>query len=372
MKNTRDHRHSGVELYKIMAMYFIVGCHVVHTIGQYSADYTVYNSMILDLRYPSNNIQQLLLVFMWNAGWCAVDMFFVASAWFMCESKKVRGNRIAALLGNVWVISVLFLIVYWLCNFPVSAKLIIKSFLPNIFGNNWYITCYVILYLIHPVLNEVIDGMDRKKHFWVAVTGLCFYCTITYGSEFLLFYSKVIIFVIIYFVVAYIRKYCIDRSNDIRLNLRLFIAAFLANAAVICAVNYFGSRISILNDKVLHSNCIENPFLILISISMFNIFRQIKMKSHVVNYISSLTLYIYIIHENILFRTYTRTAIWNSLLNRYGYDRILLCAVGFTFVLFLASLGVSTIYDIVLRPSADKMVNRIYGYFQNKISRMEF
>ncbi len=79
--------------------------------------------------------------------------------------------------------------------------------------------------------------------------------------------------------------------------------------------------------ELMHMQRLQNPLLIVMALTSFNIFRNIDLHSKTVNHIAGLTLFSYIIHEKILFRTYTRPMIWNGLISRYGYDNILVCVM---------------------------------------------
>ena len=49
---------------------------------------------------------------------------------------------------QVWVISVITMIIFLILGFKISPKEVLFSMFPNTFANNWYITCYLLLYII--------------------------------------------------------------------------------------------------------------------------------------------------------------------------------------------------------------------------------
>ena len=153
---------------------------------------------------------------------------------------------------------------------------------------------------------------------------------------------------IIYLTVAYVKKYMADKADDLKLNRRLFAASFALNIAIICLINILGGRIGALQGMLMHSNTIQNPFVIVMAITSFNLFRNKHFHNETVNAMAGLTLYVYIIHENILFRTYIRPWIWDRMLKSFGYEHILVCALCFAAVLYVCSFAVGKIYCMTI------------------------
>ena len=86
------------------------------------------------------------------------------------------------MLLNVWTISVLILVIFLVLGINVSAKTIIKCFIPNFLCTNWFITCYILLYLSHPVLNTIISSYSQKQHLAIV--------SVLFGLYFLLGFIK--------------------------------------------------------------------------------------------------------------------------------------------------------------------------------------
>ena len=61
----------------------------------------------------------------------------------------------------------------------------------------------------------------------------------------------------------------------------------------------------------------------MIAVGLFNIARTVRFSNDAVNCISGLTLLIYIVHENLILRTYYRPAMANYVYEHYDYDHII-------------------------------------------------
>ena len=112
---------------------------------------------------------------------------------------------------------------------------------------------------------------------------------------------------------------------------------------------------AIFDNKLLRWSTFCSPFLLITAISMLNIARNIHFNNKIVNYISSLSLLIYIIHENQLLRTFYRPLMWNYVYNQFGYVDILFCMFIFKYrrsdlllMVLMPLLGVLNVYLWVL------------------------
>ena len=155
-------RNSSIELLKIVGIILIVISHVVQTLHS-NNDYVIENDYILDISTATTSIQQLILTILRYSGSLGNSIFFICSAWFLLDNDKVDKKKILHMLMNVWVISITILIaVYIIRGGNLQIKLIIKQILPTTFENNWYITCYLLFYPLHPFLNRLIKSMEQK------------------------------------------------------------------------------------------------------------------------------------------------------------------------------------------------------------------
>ena len=64
---------------------------------------------------------------------------------------------------DTWVLSVIGLIGAFFFMVP-SIKEIIKSLMPVRYSLNWFVGCYIIYYLIHPLLNRAVKD-ENGWHF---------------------------------------------------------------------------------------------------------------------------------------------------------------------------------------------------------------
>ena len=151
----------------------------------------------------------------------------------------------------------------------------------------------------------------------------------------------------------------------------MVLFGLFGNAATVLMTNYLGFRLEAFSDKLLYWHQISNPFLLMIALGLFNLFRQCRLKSRAVNYISSLSLYIYLFHENPLFARYCRSALWHEIYIRFGHDHVLIWVVIYSTALLIAAAIVSAVYQNTLHILVLKILDKAYPAIKKLYSKAE-
>lgn len=141
-------RDSRFEWLRILAMLLIVSCHL-----------TAYNGW--GLEQHADWIGTLALAYDQYAGQFGVSLFFLLSGYFLVD-KPFSAWRIGKTIVQTFCYSFVCLIVGLLLGVDVSVKDIYRSLLPVINNMYWFITAYVLMLMVSPVLNMLIDRYDRR------------------------------------------------------------------------------------------------------------------------------------------------------------------------------------------------------------------
>ena len=204
-------RNSSIELLKIFAIFLIIINHVIQ-------------SYILDekLTIASNNFIMILVVLMRTFGTFGNMIFFICSAWFLLDSDKINKRKWLNILIEIWVMSVIILLIFEIISgSTVNIKDIIKSLFPTTFGNNWYMTCYLLFWPITPILNKIIKNMNQKELLRTTICLFVPYILVGFIKNDLFFSSQLIIWLAIYFLIAYIKFYLKNFQKNIKANIFL-------------------------------------------------------------------------------------------------------------------------------------------------------
>lgn len=165
-------RESGIDLLKIIGIFLVVLCHSALTVSvSYPENIVGNTNAFFDSTLATTNIQMSVVSFFRNFGSIGNAVFWVCSFWFLVESKKLKVSKIFQMLFDVWIISVAFLTVSLCMGTNIGNYNIIKSIFPTSFSNNWFITQYLLIYAVYPLLNILIDKIPSKRLFEVYIMG---------------------------------------------------------------------------------------------------------------------------------------------------------------------------------------------------------
>ena len=171
----KTERNSSIELLKIFALALIVVGHVVQTIGS-TFSYVPFSDYYVNLREMTDQSRFLALSMLRYCGNLGNTVFFICSAWFFLDNNTVNKKKIFMLLMDIWTVSVLILAAVLIIGHRTVVKsLVLMSLFPTTFENNWYLSCYLIFYAIHPLLNQIIDRCGQKALFRMNAAAIVLY-----------------------------------------------------------------------------------------------------------------------------------------------------------------------------------------------------
>ena len=355
-KLTLNQRSSGIELLKIIGICLIVLSHCVQTTEKF-----------VNFQAPTWNEALLLMRFLRFGGNAGNLIFVISSAYFLVDKSKVKPEKALTILFDSQFISIIILGVTFIISriVEISVKFdfrfVYENIFPDFFSKVWFIPAYVILYLSHPFLNLIIDNMNKKEHMRLNLI-LYFVFGVTMLVRGAPQYSDLLGFFIIYFYVAYIKKYQKEYADDRKKNIKVFVVMFIVFVAVVLLKNYLSFRISGFKSFPDIQEMTSVVFFPLI-MSLFNIFRSFDFTNKFINSVSSLTLFIYCIHENFIIRKYFRPYIYRVLSEKFG-GYYFYYAVCLAVALFISSLILSKIYQLTLH----KLSSSLAIKFNKKLS----
>jgi hypothetical protein len=184
---------------------------------------------------------------------------------------------------------------------------------------------------------------------------------IYFGFDFVwynvLYASDIIIWITIYFMVAYMKLYLKGISSCKKINVILFLCGFAGYIGLIIVTDLLGLKMDYWSNKLHYWAKNNNPFIIILVIALLNLVRSSRYTNIHVNCISKLSLLIYIIHDNIILRTYYRPLAINYIYENIGYSHVLLWMIALAVIIMLGAVVISYIYDAILR-------KYVYGFSQ--------
>ena len=205
------------------------------------------------------------------------------------------------------------------------------------------------MYLTHGTLNKLIEAMDKMEHLNIVLGCVFLYgiLEIVLSSDYR--YCDVLGFFTIYLLVGYIKKY----SRKVYNWNGIFAIAFIILLSEIIVTNYCGTIFDAFSDKVLRWCRFNNIVIIVIAISLLFIVLRFSFYSKGLNYVSSMSLLIYLIHENDLLSMYIKPAIWKAIYENLNSSYLAFYTLVFAVILFLVSGLIAAIYKKSIRKWGD-------------------
>ena len=337
-------------------MFVIVITHSLPKYGDLTAPY------VIDINTTVVGLQYTLVYLSMDLGYIGLSIFTICSAYFLVDSKKLSREKIWMMVSDVFAISVIWMIVIIALGYNVSFHQMLNSLLPIISANNWYIGCYLVLYLLHPFLNIVIDNIDRKTHLYIVVITLGVYSFIASVRYGIYYNNELVQFVMLYFLIAYIKKYGEKRFESTARNVLRALVGFAVLIILLLLLQYVFTSLN-----MACSLYGFNPIILFIAINIFYMFKNVSFSNSFVNKLAGMTLLIYVIHENILFRENIKPVFWEYIYNTYGYDSLFLYVILVAIVLFGGSIVIAFIYECTIK----KIVTRVWRWLDATLIKVE-
>ena len=353
-----------------MAIFLIIISHITQTLYQKPEYINEITEPLINLSIASSDIRYIVLQIVSYFGSIGNTIFFICSSWFLCNKEESNKSKLAKMFLDVFIISILYLVVFLFSSEKLTMGLIAKSFLPNAFSNNWYISCYILFCFIYPVINKCLKSIDQKEHAKLNIIFCFIYFIVSFIIPGAYFSNNIIPFIVLFVLISYLNKYCIQYCNNTKAN--IIVAAIGTLGFILLQVfsNYISLLIPSLSEKILlRWRSGNNPFLIIMVIGIFNIFNNLSINSRLINKISSCSMYIYLIHENILFRSLTRVRIEKELFDLYGFNHIFEIILFLSLILFVVSLIVSIIYKNTISKVTSKVSQILSITIENAIEK---
>lgn len=289
MREKKDKRNYGIDLLRIIAMFYVV---LLHSFGVFIRD------------MPADRFAYYACWFFEIFAYCAVNVFAIITGYVSYRSKKRKGifsNYVQLWLEVVFycfIITVIFLII---SPSEVPKKQLLYSFVPVLGRNYWYFTAYTGLVVLMPILDiglRKISKTDAKKLFVIIISLFSIYAVMNDGYG--LYGGYTVIWLVILYILGAIIKKC-DLFSKLKKRTIVITMILLFLATVIH--KYIGKDLIIANIYLsnIFSVSYVSPTIVGISILYVILFSKInfneKLKK-IITFFSPATFAIYLLNSN--------------------------------------------------------------------------
>ena len=277
-----EKRQSGIELLRIIAMFLIL---VQHANGLAIGLPGAYECV-------GDPIDSFSRIFIQSLAIVGVDVFVLISGWFGISFNL---KRLGEFLFQCLFFSIIVTFAAWLIN--GRPEIGIKSLAGMIFlgKSYWFVKCYLLLYILSPVLNSFINTANKKDValiLFLFLAVMLFYGWPDSMPEFN-FGASSVSFIGLYLLARYVKKYCQGLCSRPMWHYagNYFLVAFLL-AAMSFVLYRQEAPIEI-------TRCIfsyVNPLIIAGALSLVLLFAKMDFTSFLVNQVARSSFSVYLFH----------------------------------------------------------------------------
>lgn len=335
----KTQRLSNFELLRIVAMLMIIGTHCIAS----SHAFEYFNSG------SASYIVLTVLQALCNLG---VNLFVLITGYFMIEKTQVSIRRPIGLLLDVAIYGfALYCISVLLGLQPFGLPGAVKSIAPLLAGYRWFIKAYIVLYLLIPYINLVVEKLTRKQYITLLIV---LFLLLSVWPTFLPsppiddYGYGFVHLIFMYIIGSGLRRFSWEFS--IKSIWGLFFVSFACTEAL-----YLLDTIPFLATAHGYVGAYNSVFNVLTSVALFFLFSKITVQSQWVNRFAASALAVFLIHGDYNIMDY----LFNELLKVPQYYQFTLWPVLFI-ICILGVYIVCAIIDMVKRKLLDKPINWIF------------
>lgn len=339
-------RQSNIELLRIFAILGVVYLHYYN--GQMGGA-----SALVE----HNSINFFVLNFVESATICAVNVFVLICGYFLSQTYTRNLIKPIQLAVQVVVINVGF----FLLGLVLSKDFSITGLLRCLVPSNWFVILYVVLFVISPYINIVIDALSTKKLRTLILLCLFVFSIVPTAFDFVSeafnvnfqmspigMYGNQEGYTIVNFVLMYLIGAYLARCDMEKIKLKCIAPLTLVNIGVIFALLYKYKIVAL-------EYC--SPFVIGEAVLYFVLFSKMQINFNgFINALAKGTFSVFLLHFYFLGYINLGYFVNQNPLILVAHILISLCAI------FLSCWGLGFVYDKVTTP--------VYKYICGKFPRL--
>ena len=340
-------RNSSIELLRIIAMFFIVLSH-----------YSVHGGINIKAMDFSFNKILLQIISLGNLG---VMIFIMITGYFMCQSEFRFKKVIKIILQVIFYSLGIYIILNLLGLIPFSIMSLVKATFPVLFKEYWFASAYIVLFILSPFINKVINTISRKEMLIFILTILFMWSVIPTFTACDMYGNKICQFLLFYLLGAYIRKYPNNWLNKNKNKVAIISTILLILSSV--ALNLLAIKFP---NEGTYFFIDYSILLIVLGISLLAIFSEIKIENKYINKIATCTFGIYLMHDN----NYIRDIIWSKIFHNPNFASSpylivhLICVV---VIVFIVCGIIDYIRQIFIEKPVMKCIDKYWDKIETKI-----
>ena len=276
-------RQSNFELLRIIAMFMVLILH---------ADFQALGApdKAEIINYP---LAATIKVILEMASIVAVNVFVLISGWFGIR-PSVKG--ISKFIFQCLFFSLgIYAVVLIKGDVSFSIRGLADCF-AMLGGGYWFITSYLCLYLLAPVINAFIDTSDKALYRNVLIAFFAFqtlYGFCSSGAPFFVRGYSAMSFIGLYMLAGYFKRYVDIWKYTKIMYLAIYVFATVLLTSIYLVAEYY--EVSAISSRC---DLYTNPIVIISALSLLLFFARIDITSKLINCIGVSCFAVYLLHTN--------------------------------------------------------------------------
>lgn len=286
-------RNYGLDLFRMFSMFCVI---ILHLLGHGGA-----------LSATSSNANFTTLCLWEVAAFPAVNCFVLISGFVGFRPDKICpkiSNIITIIISTFFYSTLSFFVYRFVFHQEAGMKQFLFSILPVMTKQYWFVSAYVGMFFLTPIINFFVSKAERKMLVASAAVVLCFSVFSLIKDPFDLNYGySTAWFVLLYLLGAIIKKEDVLDKLSVLTGLVCIAIGFFATFGVKLLCSFLGSPFSAY-ENIFVSYC--SPTILVMAIGWMVMFSKIQTTPTLNRIISAVTpsvFSVYLIHDNRFIRT---------------------------------------------------------------------
>jgi surface polysaccharide O-acyltransferase-like enzyme len=334
-------RNSTIELLRIITMAMIVLCHFA-TYGKFN---------FFDFSGSVFTVSRLWWCFISLGGNLGVIVFVLISGYYLIENSGLSFRKVSKLWGQVFFYSCIVGVIVFVTNdYKIGLKSIARTILPITFEQWWFASAYMILFIIHPIINHLLLILSKKDYQKLLAVLIVIWQIIPTFTAQMNQSNPLIQFVMWYAIGGYIKLYGLNPKLKSKHYLVLYAILELIIFSSALAFLFLEYKWSLFGRYTAFFYSKRSILTLLSAICLFMTFATAQRTySVVINKLASATFGVYLLHESEVMRI----LLWEKVFNDVNWIQTWR-VIFYSLLVLVAVYSIGTIVDLIRQAIFEK------------------
>lgn len=278
----KKERDLSLDLVRIFSMSMICVSH-----------YILYSDVIPQ----SNGAEKVILSVIYAVASSVVNTFVILSG-FLLFNKRFKLESLFKLWLEIIFVGAASILIGKFWGIEIGVKQLALAFAPLSVGSYWFINVYVVLYMIHGLIDKALDSLSYKQFTFCVLAQIFFICCVCSLNPFINAerfignsLGSILLFVLLYSVGCYLKKYS-HNVFETKAFYIFSIVSLVCLSIILCTQYVFPKKMDLISSYSL--------FRVVISIFTFLCIRKIKLKKKAafISFMAQAAIAVYLFQES--------------------------------------------------------------------------